>query len=590
MSPQDEYRRRFTERHATAARLERTHIRLGNLRLALAGATVVAIVAAIRGAASPAWIAVPVIAFIAVAAQHTRVLRRQTLARRAARFYELGLLRLDDRWAGSGQRGERFDHADHVYAADLDLFGSGSLFELLCAARTRMGEDTLARWLQAPAPIDSLRERHEASRELTDLLDFRECLAVLGEDAAAGVHPDVLTAWAEGDTRLRPLSLRWLAPLFALAAVASLAVWIQFSVVTPLALVLGVEAFFSYRLRQPVAEILSGTDRAFSDVDLLTATIERFEAQPFRAARLRHLQQALVSGGRSAAAAMRRLRRIAALNESRANPMVRWFDAPLMYSVQVAFAANRWRAAHGRAVRAWLDAVGEIEALISLAAYRFERPDDPFPELATGDASIAADGVGHPLLPASRCVRNDVTLCASSPVWLVSGSNMSGKSTLLRAVGLNVVLAMAGGTVRARRLSLTPVQVGASIRINDSLQEGTSRFYAEITRLQRLFALTERPPTLLFLLDELLQGTNSRDRRSGADAVLKALVDRGALGLVTTHDLALAETDALHGRLVNVHFEDSLQDGRMTFDYKLIAGPITRSNGLALMRSVGLPV
>jgi DNA mismatch repair ATPase MutS len=188
-------------------------------------------------------------------------------------------------------------------------------------------------------------------------------------------------------------------------------------------------------------------------------------------------------------------------------------------------------------------------------------------------------------------VRNNVNICGKTRVLLVSGSNMSGKSTLLRAVGINVVLAMAGAPVRARCLSLTPLRVGASIRVNDSLREGNSRFYAEITRLRQIFDLAGGDPPLLFLLDELLQGTNSKDRRVGADGIVRALVKRGAIGLVSTHDLALTDIGGpVEIQLRNVHFQDELTNGRMTFDYKLRDGIVTKSNGLELMRSIGLEV
>jgi DNA mismatch repair ATPase MutS len=232
-----------------------------------------------------------------------------------------------------------------------------------------------------------------------------------------------------------------------------------------------------------------------------------------------------------------------------------------------------------------------MEALLSLAAYSFEHPSDPFPEFIDGDAAFEGQELGHPLLPSALCVRNDVTIGAEARVLLVSGSNMSGKSTLLRAVGVNTVLAMAGAPVRARRLRLTVLRVGASIRINDSLQEGSSRFYAEITRLRQILDFAQREPSLLFLLDELLQGTNSKDRRIGGEGIVRGLVDRGAIGLVSTHDLALTDIGgALHGHLRNVHFEDELANGRMTFDYKLRDGVVTKSNGLELMRSIGLYV
>ena len=288
---------------------------------------------------------------------------------------------------------------------------------------------------------------------------------------------------------------------------------------------------------------------------------------------------------------MARLQTIVDLINSRDNFIVRVLDSPFMYSVQVAFAAERWRREHGHAVRRWLTAIGEIEVLLSFATYSYEHPADPFPEFVDGDARFDGSEIGHPLVPAATCVRNSVRIGGETRVLLVSGSNMSGKSTLLRAVGINAVLAMAGAPVRAQSLRLTPLRVGASIRINDSLQEGSSRFYAEITRLRKIYDLAGDPPPLFFLLDELLQGTNSKDRRIGAEGLLRVLLSRGAIGLVSTHDLALTEVGGLPpGQLHNVHFEDEFEDGKMKFDYQLREGVVTKSNGLALMRSIGLDV
>jgi DNA mismatch repair ATPase MutS len=236
--------------------------------------------------------------------------------------------------------------------------------------------------------------------------------------------------------------------------------------------------------------------------------------------------------------------------------------------------------------------VGEFEALSSLATYHFERPADPFPVIdGAGGAVFEGTGLGHPLLPASRMVRNDVRLGGGAHLLIVSGSNMSGKSTLLRTVGVNAVLALAGAPVRAHALRLTPVIIGATLRIQDSLQEGRSRFYAEITRIRALADRAGGSPPLLFLLDELFHGTNSHDRLIGAAGVLRSLLDRGAIGLVTTHDLALtAVADELSSRAVNVHFEDRFEAGEILFDYTMKPGPVTRSNAIALMRAVGLDV
>ncbi len=593
MIPSEEYVRRRNERVTRVAHNEKIHIRLGNVRLVLAVLAVFLAWAALRAHALSAWwLVAPVAAFVGIASYHSRVLRARELAERAVAFYEKGIARIEDRWAGSGETGERFDDPHHVYAGDLDLFGKGSLFQLLSTARTRMGEDTVARWLLSPSPVAEIRERHAAVDELRDQLDLREDLAVLGEDVGVGVHPEALLKWAESPNQMKPLWLRWLAPLLAVLAVAGAVVWAMWGMATLLVLIVVIEAVFTYRLKKPLEDVLHGTEHAFRDLDLLSGVLARVEAHTFQASRLQALQRELLSSGAPASRAIARLRTLVDLINSRHNVAVRILDAPLMYSVQVAFAAERWREAHGAALRSWVNTIGQMEALLSLAAYSFEHPADPFPEFANGVASFDSEDLGHPLVPTALCVRNDVSISDETRVLLVSGSNMSGKSTLLRAIGMNVVLAMAGAPVRARRLRLTPLRVGASIRVNDSLQEGSSRFYAEITRLRQIFDLAGGdPPPLLFLLDELLQGTNSNDRRIGAEGIVRALVNRGAIGLVSTHDLALTDIGgSVAGRLRNVHFQDELANGRMTFDYKLRDGVVTKSNGLELMRSIGLEV
>jgi DNA mismatch repair ATPase MutS len=260
-----------------------------------------------------------------------------------------------------------------------------------------------------------------------------------------------------------------------------------------------------------------------------------------------------------------------------------------MWDVHAALAIQAWRARHGPSITAWLTAVGRLEALCSLAGFAWEHPTDVYPEIDESATRFEAEALGHPLMLETTCVRNDVALGDARRVLIVSGSNMSGKSTLLRAVGVNAVLALAGAPVRAARLRLSPLAVGATLRIRDSLQEGTSRFYAELVRLRDLVRIADGPIPLLFLLDEILHGTNSHDRRLGAAAVVSGLVQRGAIGLVTTHDLALSEVasdPAVHAD--NVHFEDRLEDGRMVFDYRMRPGVVRTSNALELMRTLGL--
>ena len=281
--------------------------------------------------------------------------------------------------------------------------------------------------------------------------------------------------------------------------------------------------------------------------------------------------------------------------EARRNQIFLPLSWLLGLGTQLAFAIERWRAEYGEALVGWVDTLGTLEAVVALSGYAYEHPEDPFPDVLDEGAVFDSVGLGHPLLPAATNVRNDVSLVAPSTgeppqALLVSGSNMSGKSTLLRSVGINVVLALAGAPVRATRLRVSRLRVGASIRVNDSLREGESRFYAEIARLRRIVDLARDAGPALFLLDEMLGGTNSHDRRIGAEAVIASLLDTGAVGLVTTHDLALAAIAERRPSMENVHFEDRMEDGRMRFDYRMRPGVVTRSNAIELMRAVGLEV
>lgn len=592
LAPLETYAARLDACEAKLKQLDKVFERIGYLRLLLAAIVlVVGWFAVFRGAFSPGWLIVPVGAFVALVAYHRSVRRAKNREARAADYYRRGITRIEDRWIGSGQTGERFDDPHHIYASDLDLFGKGSLFELLSTARTRMGEETLARWLLEPAPADRIRERHACIADLRDRLDLREDIAVLGEESAVGVRPDSLLAWAESPNVLEQRWLRVVTVVLPALAIATLIVWIATGIGAPFLLVLLIEGGILYALRSKIRKVLHDTENAFDDLKLFASLLVRLERETFSAPPLQALIARLSSHALPASQAMAKLSTVANLAESRRNQIVGVLELPLMYSAQVALAAERWRRNHGSVVRTWVDSAGEIEALLSLATYSYEHPDDPFPEIIDGPAFFEGTQLGHPLLPAAHCVRNDVVIGGATKILLVSGSNMSGKSTLLRTVGINTVLAMAGAPVRAQRLRLTPLQIGASIRINDSLHEGSSRFYAEITRLRQFFDYTTRELPLLFLLDELLQGTNSRDRRIGAEGIVRAFVERGAIGLISTHDLALTEISGLEpGTLRNVHFQDELENGRMKFDYKLRDGVVTKSNGIELMRSIGLEV
>jgi len=590
MAPKEHYSQRARELEARIAHFDLLHARIGSVRLALGAAFLLMLWLCFGMRVLPsAWTLLPIAAFIAVVIYHSRVRESQLVAQRGALHYNRAIARLEDRWSGIGPSGSGYETAHHLYAADLDLFGTGSLFQLLCAARTRVGEQTLASWLLAPAPLDAVRERQAALDDLRQRLALRDDLALQGEALQIELHPDALTAWAESPNLLSKPWMTFIGASLAALAIAATVIWAVFDLAFPLLAILLVELGISYWLRKPVETAVKAVEGAYADLHGIALILGRFERESFAAPSLQLLQRKLSSHRLPSSAAISKLATVVNFVEARRNPLLAPLMILLMYPLLTAIMAERWRSAHGGAVRAWLAILGEIEALASLARYGYEHPDDTLPVFLEGAASFRGFELGHPLLPAATRVSNDVSIADATRILLVSGSNMSGKSTLLRTIGINTVLAMAGAPVRARRLELTPLQVGASIRVNDSLHEGSSRFYAEITHLRQLFEPSRLP--LLFLLDELLQGTNSADRRIGAQGVIRALLAKGAIGLVSTHDLALTDLAGLDAQaLVNVHFQDELKDGRLVFDFKLHPGIVTKSNGIELMRSIGLDV
>jgi hypothetical protein len=593
--PHAEYSKRLEKHLQTIGEKERVHIRLGNSKLAaLVAGLMLAWLSLGKHTVPLYWVLVAVVVYAALAILHELTVRSRTRAETAASFYRKGMARMEDRWAGSGESGERFRNAKHVYADDLDLFGRGGLFELLSTARLPMGESRLAAWLCSAAPTPEIVERQKLVAELRGKLDLREDMAVIGQELRVRLDPESLTNWAESKTILPSPAFRAVAVLFAISFAASFYYFTQTAIITPALIVLAIEGLFHLWLKKRAKDVVENLQSNAEGLLLFSRLVARLESEKFTSPRLAGFIQELGGADHTASHSIRKLAQIVAWIDAREGSIMQFIDVPFLYTVQVAFVAEGWRRRCGMRMRAWINIVAEMEALLSIAAYSFEHTADPFPEFVeTDDRNALFDGeeLGHPLIAASQCVRNSVRLDVSTRVLLISGSNMSGKSTLLRAVGINAVLAMAGAPIRGNSLRLTPLRIGTRIRSTDSLQEARSSFYTEILRIREVFNAMDTQTPLLFLFDELLEGTNSKDRRIGAEGLVRALLDRGAIGLVSTHDLALtAITVALAGQVRNVHFQDYVEDGKMRFDYKLRDGVVEKSNALELMRLIGLKV
>ncbi len=594
MDPLKEYLSRRERWRAEQVLLQWRFIQVGNWRLGL-GILEVALAVLVFGLhVSDAWLLVtPLLAFIALVIWHQRIIRRRTLAERAIRYYEDRLARLEDRWMGAGNSGDRFRDSSHVYADDLDVFGKGGLFELIASVRTAAGEQTLANWLLFPASRLEALARQEAVRELCPHLNLREDIALVGEDVRAEVHTETLANWgSEPEVTFAPY-LRLISLLLAFAGVTTVVLFYAHALpLWPLVAVLGCDFILITILRKRVIRIVESSQTPLQGLNTLSLLLARLERENFQSPRLRELRAALQVEGVPASKRIARLQRWIDLRDSGEHLVVRILRAPLLWNEQVAMGIEAWRRENGRLLGPWLASIAELEALSSLAALSFERPQWSFPVLTESvEPCFEAESLQHPLIAPSKCVPNDLMLGGNLRLLIVSGSNMSGKSTLLRSAGLNCVLAWAGAPVAAKGLHISALQPGASIRITDSLQDNRSRFFSEITRIRQIVELTQGSRPVLFLLDELLSGTNSHDRRIGAAGIVRKLVDSGAIGLITTHDLALADIEQdLGSRAGNVHFDDRAVDGHIDFDYVLRPGIVTRSNALALMHAIGLDV
>lgn len=621
--PRETHEAALAARKETAAALESKARAIGNGRL-FAALGAIGLLGAIAFTPLPknTWLGVVllVVVFGVLVVVHARVHVQKDKAVAAMRFHEKALARMAGQWRTFKSTGERWAVTTHPYAGDLDVFGRASLFQRLDATSTRYGEEVLARWLsgeEAPgvgpggdgpngaAFADAVRKRQASVRDLAPRLVLREELAALGsllEDTAEKPDPRPFIMWAgqssasggaalSGGLRLAAVILPPITVGTMIAGGMGLLPRLFF--LLPLAASMVFLGVLRTRI-QPSLDAASSKESALSRYGSMLALLED---ETFEAPGLVDLQKRLKESGSSATREMAALSRIVGFVDARNNEVFRFFIGPaLMWDLWCALALERWRGRVGKVAFGWFRALAELEALSSIAGFAFENPGHAFPEIVESP-TFEGVALGHPLIDSDKRVANDVTIEGPAHALVVTGSNMSGKSTLLRALGINTVLANAGGPVCAKSLRLGHLRVATSMRVSDSLEEGTSRFYAELKKLKlvldlsRVQASKEGSATLLFLLDEILHGTNTRERLIGARAILRELVKRNAMGAVSTHDLGLADLETeMPGQMKNVHFEEQVEGETMTFDYLLRNGVVQSSNALRLMKIVGLDV
>ncbi len=503
--------------------------------------------------------------------------------------------------------GRTFIRRDHPYVADLDVFGSHSLYQLLNCTTTESGRERLAGWLSEAASEAVIRKRQQAVQELAPKSEWRQ------EFEAAGKHftnsqSDFrqLLAWLEEPVHLLPHATKYRVVSVILAVLTTLALLyhMRFAYASdfllntlPLIVMVIVNVLFLRRFK-PLAEAI--IDRTHENVKTLggyQALIGKIESEAFQSPLLQQLQAAFRQDNFSAFREINSLKKILEIAQLKGtestgdNKLYPIINLLWLIDPHWIIRAERWKTRNRAYVKSWADAVGTFEALSSLAGFAHANPTYTFPEVREGACTIRFTALGHPLLHPDRRVCNDFSLRSSDNIVMITGSNMAGKSTFLRTVGANLVLALAGAPCCcARAGEITVMQLFSSMRTQDNLEEGVSSFYAELKKIEQLLKLIQSGEPVFFLLDEMFKGTNSKDRHRGGFSLIKQLEELNAFGIISTHDLELADEAGKHALVTNYSFNSDIREGEMTFDYHLTPGLCRDFNASELMRRSGINI
>ncbi len=533
--------------------------------------------------------------YAVLAVRHAKVIREERTSKTVLLLNERGLQRLAGKWREFPAQGEKYRVDGHLYAGDLDVFGHGSLFQRLDETSTQAGEKLLAGWLSAPAKTaGEVEERQRALKELAPLIDFRQRLvSETRQVVAQKADPSRFIRWVENGSSIA--SLKWAFALAHILPLVTFGLWVGAELkllldwvpYVGLGLQIAIVVVTSPKLAEMYAQLAMG-EQGFVQFE---HTFEAIDAQGFTDPLLARLKAGLATGGPPVSQRLKRFERLHGFASLKTAKEVHWIvNALLLWDLHFLFRIERWRSELGTGVRGWFDSLAQLEALSSLATWAYENPAYAWPEVDEGPVHFEAKQLGHPLL--DKPVRNDVALEGPGTALVITGSNMSGKTTLMRSMGLNTVIALAGLPVCADALKVSVVQVLTSMRVKDSLERGVSYFYAEVQRIKAVLDVAKaNPKRTFFLLDELLMGTNTRERQIASRELMKMLLSTGAAGALTTHDLSLTELQAYPGvRVRNVHFRDEEKNGNMTFDYVLREGVVETTNALEVLRRAGVEI
>ncbi|MHC1733324.1 MAG: hypothetical protein AB9888_15005 [Bacteroidales bacterium] len=594
MSPREVYQYREAEFSASADRLRKLGERLSMARLAAfaGGLVLFAVLLSLSAIAAVVTLVAALILFawLVIKYENTEKSRKRCL--RLAEINTLELKCIDGDFSGF-KTGEEYAERDHPYSYDLDIFGKASLFQYICRTTSRPASDRLAEYLKQPATKEEILLRQEAVTELQPVTEWRQEQMTLGYlNTGAGNDPAPLIQWLQSDDLFRKTGrekiITGCLTLLALAAVISVIAGFPAGILAP---VFGVNFIFYFTRFRKISKLQEQVSRSSELLKAYSAIIKLIETREFTSPLLQKLQltfrEEITASDR-----IRQLSKLVGRLDYRLNVLV---STPLnllfFTDIHFCLALERWKRGHASRIPVWFTSMAEFEVLSSLANMAFNNPGWVCPRVTEDYFVFSAQEMGHPLIPAGRRISNSFTAKGAAKAIIVTGSNMSGKSTFLRTCGVNTVLAFTGAPVCASAFTVSLVRLHSSMRISDSLEENISSFYAELRRLRAIIAGAESDPKVFLLLDEILRGTNSDDRYAGSVALIKQLTGYGAVAMVATHDLRLAGLEQeLPQSIQNYHFDVKVNDEELFFDYRLTPGICSSFNASLLMKKMGIRV
>ena len=532
--------------------------------------------------------------FIYLVVSHKRIRGRMKYTKLLTNINNDSLKRIKGEWDSFKDDGEDFRNNNHNYSEDLDIFGNKSLFQWINTAKTYTGRQNLSKLLtELVGNKKDILERQAAVDELSSMLKWRQRFLAEGMIASDKIHdPRDLIAWSKEDNEYfrSPYKIA----LIRILPIITIILIVQGYILSIVPSYLPSIALFSQFLflilkGKERQQLLNISERFNHDLRTYYNMLKTFERQHFISPYIENIQRGIKDKeGVEAFKQIDELTSIINAIANRRNSLYSIINVITLWDLQTIIALEKWKQNSGHCLEGWLDAIGKIEALSSLAVIRFDNPDWAMPIISEDESVLETEGIGHPLL--SNRISNDITFGHNKKVLLITGSNMSGKSTLLRTSGINLVLAYAGAPVCAKYFKASIMDIYTCMRVSDNLSENISSFYAELLRIKKIISEAEADKKVFFLLDEIFKGTNSIDRHIGAKVLINKLSKTKSIGMVSTHDLELCELEKENPKIANYHFREYYEDDKINFDYKLRSGASTTRNAIYLMKLAGIDI